>query len=145
MDDGPFGPQTWLDCRKNVDTWQNQMNWTSGLGSQLTVTLDPGNSTSLNWSEGWRLPLVDESKLNLSGSFGYEGPDENGYHDYRHGYNMVNGELGYLSYEELGNKGYYATDGTYPQDGWGFQNTGDFDKLQAGYYWTGTVYSPNTD
>ena len=42
----------------------------------------------------------------------------------------------------MGNKGYYATDGTNPQSGWGLNNKGPFNNLQAGDYWSGTEYSP---
>jgi hypothetical protein len=147
MDDGPFGPVTWLDYTKSPDDWEYQIDWASGLGNQLTVTLDPGYTTSVDWGTGWRLPETDESQANLSGGFGYEGPDDSGYHDYRRGYNMVNSEMGYLHYEELGNKGYYATDGTSPQPGWDIYNTFDFDNLQISVgdtHWSGTEFSPDT-
>jgi hypothetical protein len=39
---GPFGPITWLDFPMGTNSWQTQVDWTSGLGVQLTVTLDPG-------------------------------------------------------------------------------------------------------
>jgi hypothetical protein len=157
MDDGPFGPITWLDYTKGRDTWQNQVNWASGLGSQLTVTLNPGYTTSVDWSTGWRLPEVDESQANLYGpwpndpdvgsgdSFGWGGPDGNGYHDYQYGFNMVNSEMGQLFDEELGNKGPYATDGTVPQPGWGLNNTGDFDNLRSDDYYSGTTFSPDSN
>ncbi|WP_054030908.1 PEP-CTERM sorting domain-containing protein [Desulfatitalea tepidiphila] len=143
MDDGPFGPITWLDYTKEGDNWQNQMNWASGLSfAEADIQLNPGYKSSIDWSTGWRLPETDESQANLSGGFGYEGPDGNGYHDYMYGYNMVNSEMGQLYYEELDNKGYYATDGTNPQPGWGLNNTGDFNYLQAYNYWSGTESSP---
>jgi hypothetical protein len=144
MDDGPFGPITWLDYTRGYNTWQNQVNWASGLGSQLTVTLNPGYTTSVDWSTGWRLPGTDESQANLGTGYGYEGPDGNGYHDYEHGDNMVNSEMGHLYYEELGNLGWCAPDGDgTEQPGWGLNNTGDFDNLQSDdWYWSGTEYSP---
>lgn len=58
MDDGPFGPITWLDYENNCYNWHNQVNWASGLGSELTVTLEPGYTSSIDWSTGWRLPAT---------------------------------------------------------------------------------------
>ena len=144
MDDGPFGPVTWLDYTNGIADWDSQVAWANGLGSELTVTIYPGYSSSVDWSQGWRLPMVDESNLKLSGVFGYEGPDSSGFHDYPHGYNMINGEMNYLYYESLGNKGYYATDGIHPQGGYGLQNTGYFDNLKTLFYWSGTEYSLNS-
>jgi len=154
LDDGPSGPITWLDYTRNDDTWQNQLDWASRLGAELTVTLDPDYTSTIDWSTGWRLPEVDESQANIQGPWpndpnigrgdghGWGGPDESGYHDYRYGYNMVNSEMGYLYYEALGNKGFLDTDGSYLPN-YGLQITGDFDSLQAWYYWSGTEYSPN--
>jgi hypothetical protein len=135
MEAGPFGPITWLDYTRKQDTWQNQVNWATGLGADLTVTLFPGYTTDNDWLAGWRLPALDESKADQSvrgwksghpAGFGYEGPNEDGCYDYWYGYNMVHSEMGYLFYEELGNKGYFATDGKNPQPGWGLSNTGNF-------------------
>jgi hypothetical protein len=107
--------------------------------------LEPGFTASIDWSTGWRLPLVDESKADVGSDIaGWEGPDENGYHNYDYGYNMVNSEMGYLYYEDLGNTGYMATDGSHPQNE-GLHNVGDFEHLNNGEYWSGTEYSPNTD
>ena len=142
MDDGPFGPITWLDYTRSYDTWQNQVDWASNLSfAETDIHLDSGYTTSIDWSTGWRLPGTDESQANLSGGYGYEGPDGSGYHDYLYGYNMVNSEMGHLFFEELGNKGYWATDGTYSGPGYGLSNTGDFNSLQAFNYWSGTEYS----
>ena len=141
------GGLVWLDYTGTYDTssWQNQMNWAAGLGAQLTVNLDPMYTTTIDWDTGWRLPITDESKATQSGGFGWSGPDGSGNYDYWYGYNMVNSEMGHLFYESLGNKGYYATDGTHPQAGWGLTNTGDFDNFLADGYWSGTEYSPGTD
>ncbi len=59
------------------------------------------------------------------------------------GYNITNSEMGHLFYTELGNLGYYATDGTNPQSGWGLSKTGPFENLVADWYWSGTVYTIN--
>lgn len=135
---------TWLDYTNPKATWQTQVDWASGLGSQLTVTLAPGYTTSIDWSTGWRLPETYDSQANLNENLGYEGPDGNGYHNYRYGWNMVNSEMGHLYYEELGNKGYRATDGTYPPD-YGLNNTGAFNNLQqAGENWSSEYSWGNT-
>jgi hypothetical protein len=131
----------WLDYTKTADSWQNQLDWASTLGVSLSVTLNLGYTTNIDWSTGWRLPVTDESKANLSGDFGWAGPDGTGYHNYLVGYNMVNSEMGKLYYESLGNKGLYATDGTNPQPGYGLLNKGDFENLQPDQYWLGTEYS----
>ncbi len=141
-DDSIDGGLVWLDYTRNDYTWQNQVNWASGLGSNLTVNLYSGYTTEIDWSTGWRLPLTDESQCNLSGGDGWEGPDASGYHNYRNGNNMVNSEMGHLYHESLGNLGYYAKDGTHPQPGYGLINTGDFNNLQSYIYWSGTEYSP---
>jgi hypothetical protein len=42
------GGLVWLDYTRSRDIWQNQVNWASGLGSSLTVTLDPGYTTDID-------------------------------------------------------------------------------------------------
>ena len=142
-DNSIYGGLVWLDYTRGYDTWQNQVNWASGLGSSLTVTLDPGYTTTIDWSTGWRLPATDETQANLWGGYGWEGPNGTGYHNCCYGYNMVNSEMGHLYYETLGNLGYLDTDGNV-QSGYGLQNTGHFDNLQAAIYRSGTMYSRNS-
>ncbi len=132
LDDGPFGPITWLDYTKIADNWQNQVSWASGLGGNLTVNLDPVYTSTIDWSTGWRLPETADGSY----VYGYDGTTTAGY-------NITTSEMGYLFYEALGNKGYYDTSGNGPQSGWGLQNTFDFDNLLADFYWSGTEYSPN--
>lgn len=111
---------TWYDFTNSVDTWQNQVNWASGL------TVDFGGTIY----DDWRLPTTVDGPW----VFGYDGSTTAGY-------NIISSEMGHLFYAELGNKGYYATDGTNPQPGWGLNNTGDFQNLQPVFYWSGTEYS----
>lgn len=142
-DNSIFGGLVWFDHIMNDGNWQNQINWVSNLGSEITVSLFPGYTTTINWGTGWRLPVVDENKVNLTSvGEGWEGPDQNGDYDYRYGYNMVNSEMGHLFYESLSNKGMKATDGTYPQPGAGLYNSFDF-KYLAYVYYSGTQYSPD--
>jgi hypothetical protein len=131
--DSPFGPITWLDYTNEPNTWQNQVNWASGLGASLTVNLDPLYLTSVDWSTGWRLPNT------VDGEYvpGYDGTTTGGY-------NITTSEMGHLFYKSLGNVGLYATDGTYL--GYGLINTGDFDNLRTNNaYWSGTEYSADLD
>ncbi len=153
--DSPFGPITWLDYTSPFIPWLDQVNWASGLGGSLTVTLNPGYTPSIDWTTGWRLPILDESVIDQTGpwgtdvgdgtGFGWGGPDPGGNYDYFYGYNMVNSEMGHLFYEELLNLGYIPTNGVTPQLGWGLKNTGPFNNLQAYYYFSGTESSQNPD
>ena len=62
------------------------------------------------------------------------------------GFNITSSEMGHLYYTELGNKGFFATDGTNPQPGWGLSNTGDFQNLNPNpnQYWSGTELATDT-
>ena len=117
----------WLDYTNTVDNWYNQVNWAAGLNSPgiLTYNLDPGITVS--WIGDWRLPITVQPDPNClyTDSFGY------GY-----GYNCTGSEMGHLYYTELGN----------PSGAGGglLNNTGPFTNLQAGAYWSGTEYPPNT-
>jgi hypothetical protein len=132
----------WLDYTQSNVNWYTSVSWAEGVGNYLTINLNPLYSTDIDWSTGWRLPETDESKANLSGSYGWAGPDDEGYHDYLYGYNMVNSEMGHLFYISLGNLAYRAKDGTHYQPGWGLNNTGPFENLlDEVAYWSGTEYS----
>ena len=101
---------TWYDFSNAANSWQNQVNWALGL----SVTF--GSTTY----DDWRLPLTVDGLY----VFGWDGTTTAGY-------NITNSEMGHLFYTELGNKGYYAIDGTNPQPGWGLTNTGDFQNLSV--------------
>jgi len=111
---------TWYDYTNNYyTTWQNQMDWADAL----SVTFGS------NVYDDWRLPTTVDGPY----VWGYDGTTTAGY-------NITSGEMGHLFYTELGNKGYYATNGTYPQPGWGLTNTGDFQNLLSVLYRSGTEY-----
>ncbi len=114
---------TWYDYTRASDTWQGQVNWASAL------TVNFGS----NVYNDWRLPLTEADTF----TYGYDGTTTAGY-------NITSSEMGHLFYAELGNKGFYATDGTHPQPGWGLTNTGDFQNLQPNAYWSGTGDAVNT-
>lgn len=117
-DDSIDGGLVWLDYTKGYDTWQSQMDWASGLGGDLTVTLAPGYTTHIDWATGWRLPLTQ---------------------DETEGFNQTGSEMGHLYYESLGNV-------AYDDPGWGLNNVGDFKNLKSGNSaWSGTEYSARPD
>jgi hypothetical protein len=124
----------WLDFSNGLATWENQKSWAAGLTGTLTYNT-PGYIVNLG-TNSWRLPATVDG-LHV---FGYEGdPDGDGNYAYTVGYNLANSEMGHLFYTELGNKGYYAIDGTNPQPEWGLKNTGDFDHLSSSdWYWSDT-------
>ncbi|NOZ68872.1 MAG: DUF1566 domain-containing protein [Deferribacteres bacterium] len=115
---------TWYDYSVDPDTWQSQDDWTDVLSVRFGI----------NTYTNWRLPITTVGGPYV---FGYDGSTTGGY-------NITNSEMAHLFYAELGNKGYYATDGTSPQPGWGLSNTGDFRNLEPDLYWSGTVYAEDT-
>ncbi len=120
---------TWYDYSNSGDFWVNQVNWADAL----SVTF--GN----NLYNNWRLPTVTDIG-NDGCDYGYNGTDC--------GYNVdtSTGELAHLWYDEFGNTARYDTAGN--STGCGIHgcltNTGDFQSLQAGAYWTGTAYGLGT-
>jgi len=122
-------------------TWLQDANYsmTSGYDADGWMTWNE----AVTWADtlvyggysDWRLPTVvpQDYTLGADGTTGF-------------GYNITIGsEMGHLFYTELGNKGYYAIDGTYPQPGWGLVNTAPFVNLQPYGYWSGTEYAPDTN
>jgi len=79
---------------------------------------------------GWRLPTTVDGVFD----FGSDGTTTAGY-------NITTSEMGHLFYTELGNKGYWATDGTFPQPDYGLLNTGPFLNMEVFAYWSGTEYA----
>ncbi len=89
---------TWYDFSNAANTWANQVAWAGAL------SVDFGGTTY----DDWRLPAtVDGLRV-----WGYDGTTTAGF-------NITNSEMGHLYYTELGNKGFFATDGTNLQPGWG--------------------------
>ncbi len=135
----------WLDYTNTSDIFVNQKAWAEGLGSELTVT--PLEGYAITWGGGWRLPETDESKADLDEDLGWEGPDTNGDHDYKYGYNMLNCEIGHLFYESLGNTGKLAKDATSETDyesTYGLEETGPFSHLEEQNYWSAIKDSSET-
>jgi hypothetical protein len=113
---------TWYDYMNfSRGSWYSQRDW----AANLSITDIYGQSHT-----GWRLPATIDGPY----VFGYNGTTTAGY-------NIITSEMGHLYYTELGNKGYFAPDGTGPQPGWQTVNTGPFTGLIAGTYWSATEYS----
>ena len=133
--DSPFGPITWLDYTHSTNTWQNQMDWAFNLNNSgvITCKLNPGVETG--WTGEWRLPaIVDGPQV-----WGHDGTATIGC-------NITTSEMGHLYYEELGNIGYFDTNGLYVGDGnWGLKKTGVFENLISYWYWSNTecTHNPN--
>ncbi|MEK6777001.1 MAG: PEP-CTERM sorting domain-containing protein [bacterium] len=112
---------TWLDYTKSSNTWSNQTSWAANLALTVNgVTYD-----------NWRLPATVDGPY----VYGYDGTTTGGY-------NITTSEMGHLFYTELGNKGYYDTNGN-SQAGYGLTNTGAFDNLVSSWYRSGTEYAYN--
>jgi hypothetical protein len=119
----------WLDYSHAGANWDNQAAWARGLGITPTLTninLNSGYS-GVNWSSDWRLPTTE----NGSYSWSFNGTSTAGY-------SITSSELGHLYYTELGNKGYYDTNGNANQLGYGLINTGLFANLKQNWYWSST-------
>lgn len=108
----------WLDYSNAQDTWQNQTDWVSGLGSQLTIALSSGYSSTIDWSTGWRLPSAGSNPVS-----GYDNTSE----------------MGHIYYSELGLESWY--DRGYVLATNEELNETNFDTLNAAEYWTGTEWS----
>lgn len=134
------GGLVWLDYMTPVTTWQNQMDWASGVGTSFSVNLADGYTTTIDWTTGWRLPDT------VDGEYDYHwggDPNNDGDYDYTAGYNLANSEMGHLFYAELENIGIINTDGSSNLD-YGIVNTGDFDNLTPSHYWSSTEYTTDT-
>ncbi len=80
--------------------WDDAMTWASNLVYQ--------------GYDDWRLPTTIAGPNEFES--GYDGTTNGGF-------NVKSSEMGYMYYVTLGNKGYYALDGTNPRPGWGLVNT----------------------
>ena len=121
---------TWYDYTNSAGgsaSWPYYNSWASALTVNFGGTI----------IDDWRLPTITIMESSPPPAYSYDGSTT-------HGYNITSSEMGHLFYTALGNKGYYATDGTYPQPGWGLTNTGDFQNLQPYYYYSDTTLVPWT-
>ncbi|MBT3877787.1 MAG: PEP-CTERM sorting domain-containing protein [Candidatus Scalindua sp.] len=126
---------TWYDYSNTEDSWDSWDNTEDSWGNQVawvgTLSVDFGGDTY----DDWRLPTTVDGL----GIYGTDGTTTVGH-------NITTSELGHLFYDELGNQGEYDTSGVYVGSGnYGLNNTGDFQDLVSGPYWSGTEYSAITD
>lgn len=120
------GPMNWT----TADTWAKSLNNNAAYGN-LT---------------GWRLPtMIADPNTTLS----FAGGTDYGFNVRTTSGSTVYSEMASLWYDTLGNKAYCNPVGSTgfscsgPQDGWGLKNTGDFQNLQSGDYWSDLEYEPN--
>ena len=133
-DDNNGNSVVWMDYSHTLATWANQNTWAARLNTAggLNYTLNAGYTVDFG-SNTWRLPTTVDGDY----SYGYTGSTTAGY-------NITNSEMGHLFYTELGNQGYYNTNGTtnsYSAPDYFLTSVGDFDHLTASWYWSGTEYA----
>jgi hypothetical protein len=106
---------TWYDYQTNPMTFAQAQAWAAGL--------------TIAGVSGWTLPSA--------------GPSPSLGATTQANYNATTSEMGYLFYDELNDKGFFNADGSISLPGsYGLVNTGFFQNLVGGYYWTSTVYVP---
>ena len=118
---------TWLDLLSDELTWDEAVAWAAGL--------------NVSGITGWRLPRVAP----VNGvDFQYDETFD-GSTDYS--FNIVSpaSELSHLYYVGLGNRGAFTTAGEVIDDfSFSLENTGPFENLQSGTYWSGEEYGLNS-
>jgi hypothetical protein len=92
-DDSIDGGLVWLDYTRSLAIWDSQVHWSLSLGGSLTVNLNPGVTTDIDWSTGWRLPYTQ---------------DPVGGNDY-----VPGSEMGHLYYISLANTAYLDNTGDF--------------------------------
>jgi hypothetical protein len=138
-------------------TWLRDANFaqTSGYDSDGKMNWSAANIWAANLVVGvfadWRLPtLKPVNGTTFNYNLRKDGTSDFGYAATGTGWGTAS-EMGHLYYVTLSNKGYYTPDaGEFtgyetPQTGWGLFNKGDFQNLQADFYWSDLEYAPKTD
>jgi hypothetical protein len=141
-----YGNGMIYDTDRNI-TWLKDANYaiTSGYDADGLMSWNQAvawvGQLSYGGYDDWRLPTAlnpDGSQpgiLNPNGGYNYASPSPS--------YNNTGSEVGHLFYQELGNLGQEAPDGSSPQPNWGLKKTGSFTNFQARkVYWTGTTLGP---
>lgn len=108
--------------------WSQAMEWVQGLEYYDSVR-------DVTWT-GWRLPRIRPiNGINYVTDFSVDGTTDRGFNTV-----SVHSELAHMFYVTLGNLGYAATDGSYPQAGYGLANVGPFKNLRPLAYWAESEY-----
>ncbi len=121
------------------------ITWLQDANYAKTSGYDADGFMSWNESMAWAANLTYYDSIRGISYDDWRLPSNN-LHEF--GFGRTASEMGHLNYTELGNKGYYATNGVdHPdwssyQSDWGLSNTGLFNNLQAYVYWSETIYSP---
>ena len=133
-------------------TWLNDANYAMTSGYDADGLMDWSDATA--WAEqleyggftDWRLPhaLPTNGKSYDVSGFSPPGSKDKGYSVSAPGSlyaGSTQAEMAHLYHNSLGNLSRVAPDGSYPQPGYGLQNTGPFINLQPYDYWTSSDYS----
>lgn len=136
-------------------TWLQDANYakTSGPFSNGRMTWSQANAWAESliyfdivrnvWLDDWRLPhTLPVNGRSYNHNYSYDGSTDLSHNVSAPGSaypGSTGSELAYMFYNSLGNKSIVAPDETFPQPGWGLQNTGPFQNLKAYFYWSGTV------
>lgn len=120
----------WIDYSSGSKEWPDLVSWAKALNEAGALTYKFNDGVTVTWDGDWRLPnTVDRARKN-----GYDGSTTAGF-------NITSSEMGHLFYVSLGNVGYYNKNGEVEQGFAGLKNKGPFQNLNAGIYFSGTVYS----
>ena len=110
-DDNIDGGLVWLDYTRSLAIWDTHVHWSQSLGGSLTVNLNAGVSTDIDWSTGWRLPYTQG---HINGNDFFPG-----------------NEMEHLYYISLGNSGSLVNthdfDNLYSLDYWSEHTAGNYD------------------
>ncbi|WP_353213399.1 DUF1566 domain-containing protein [Rhodovarius sp.] len=142
------------NAASSVFLYDNVLNvtWLRNADANGAMTWASANTWAANLVVGayddWRLPTMI---ANPNTTLSYAGGTDYGYNVRTTSGSTVYSEMASLWYDTLGNKAYCppgnascSGPGT-PQPGWGLTNTGAFQNLQSGAYWSGLEYAPSTD
>ncbi len=160
LNGSPGSFEAYYDPALNV-TWLADANYakTSGYDADGKMTWADANTWAANLSftdgvktyDNWRLPTVKPvNGVSFQYADSYDGSTDLGFNVSEQGSayaGSTGSEMAHLFYNTLNNKGYCPVSSNCspaPQPGWGLTNTGPFTNLQAGSYWSGTEFAPNT-
>lgn len=141
--DGDTVTDAFYDTALNI-TWLRDAN-VNGLMDWASANTW-ANTLVVGGVGGWRLPAVGPvNGTSFQYDFTNNGSTDSGYAKTGVGWGSAS-EMGHLYYVTLGNKGACTPDDASPDScvappGWGLSNSGGFQNLQSGDYWSGTEYA----